>query len=404
MELEPRPTESDPPAGSDQPPRRPFATRPWPAPPQRPPPPRSRLAALTEAPASAAIVAVNVAVMAWVLWRFDDATSTGALIAAGALERSHVWAGQWWRLLAAVFLHIGLVHLLANSLFGFSWCRVVERMLGHGRFLALYLLAGMGASASSLLAHDVISAGASGALFGMIGATLAIHRRLLPGWGPFLRSRMTLSVLGQLTAWTVLALSVDLPFDHAAHGGGLVTGAIGTWLLTRPAPRRLATWLVPSLALAALLAAALTPRPGLTAFTRGEAVEAAWIAARDAVKLEDAPAITRVLRQLDALEVRSEELEYLRAVDAFFRDDLPRAAALARQLLGEPKSRRLHEAAGVLLTNVGYRLYRGERAVKDTERGYALIKEACDAGTEEACRSERMIRTGEPAPPGPDRP
>jgi rhomboid protease GluP len=108
--------------------------------------------------------------MGWVFWRFDDVASSQALIAAGALERSQVWAGQWWRLLTAVFLHIGLIHLLANSLFGFSWCRVVERVLGHGRFLALYLVAGLGASASSLLAHDVISAGASGALFGMIGA------------------------------------------------------------------------------------------------------------------------------------------------------------------------------------------------------------------------------------------
>ncbi len=346
-----------------------------------------------------AIGAVNVAVMAWVLWRFDDATSSESLLAAGALERGLVWSGQWWRLLTAVFLHIGLVHLLANSLFGFSWCRVVERVLGHGRFLALYLVAGLGASASSLLVHDVISAGASGALFGTIGATLAIHRRLLPGWGPFLKSRMTLSVLGQLAIWTVLALSVDLPFDHAAHGGGFVTGALVTWLMTRPAPRRATAWLTVALPLAALLVAALNPRPGLTAWGRGEAVAAAWGAAREAVRLEEPAAISAALGRLDALEIGTDEIEYLRAVDAFFRDDLDRAAALAKRLLAEPKARRLHEPAAVLLTNVGYRLYNGEGVAKDAERGYLLIKQACEAGVAPACRSERAIRTGEPVAP-----
>jgi membrane associated rhomboid family serine protease len=360
---------------------------------------RPRFAALTEAPVAAAIVAVNVAVMAWVSWRFDDVTSTQALLAGGALERGHVWAGQWWRLVTSIFLHVGVVHLLANSLFGFSWCRVVERMLGHGRFLALYLLAGVGASATSLLFHDVLSAGASGALFGMIGATLAIHRRLLPGWGPFLKSRMTLSVAGQLTAWTVLALSVDLPFDHAAHGGGLVVGALATWLMTRPSPRRTAAWLPLGLALAALVAAAVWPRPGLTTLARGEAATAAWSAAKEAVQKEDGPGVTRALRQLDALGLHSDELEYLRAVDAFFRDDLTLATSLAQRLLHEPGAGRLHQSAAVLLANVGFRLYAGDGVPVDAERGYALIKEACEAGVEAACRSERAIRTGEPPRP-----
>lgn len=367
---------------------------------QEPQPPRpTRLAGLAEAPVAVAIVAVNVAVMAWVFWRFDDATSTQTLLAAGALERSQVWGGQWWRLLTAAFLHIGLVHLLANSLFGFSWCRMVERMVGHGRFLALYLLAALGSSATSLLAHDVVSAGASGALFGMIGATLAIHRRLLPGWLPFLKSRMTLSVLGQLAVWTVLAVSVDLPFDHAAHGGGFVTGALVTWLMTRAPPRRATAWIPLAIVLVALLAAAVWPRPGLTAYARGEAVEAAWSAARESVKREDPAEISQALRRLDALGVHSDELEYLRAVDAFFADDLSSSTALARRLLSGTSSRRLHDPAAVLLANIGYRLYAGERAAKDAERGYALIKEACQAGLEAACRSERVIRTGQPAPP-----
>jgi membrane associated rhomboid family serine protease len=369
---------------------------------------RPRFAALAEAPVAAAIVAVNVLALVaviwwfdlpWASWKFDAAIGTRTLLAAGGLERGLVWSGQWWRLLTAVFLHGGLIHLLANSLFGFGWCRVVERMLGHGRFLALYLLAGIGASATSLVAHDVTSVGASGALFGMIGATLVIHRRLLPGWGPFLKSRMTLSVAGQLTLWTVLALSYDLPLDHAAHGGGLVAGALITWTMTRPAPRRAVAWWPVGLLLGSLLAAAVWPRTGPTAYQHVEAIEAAWTTAQAAIRSEDAFALTRSLGALDALQVPSEDLEYLRAVEAYLGGDLERAAALAERVLKDPKRPRDHPLAALLLANIGARHYDGEGVPRDVVRGRALIREACEAGLEQACRIERALGSGEPAPP-----
>ena len=105
------------------------------------------------------------------------------------------------------------------------------------RFLGLYLASGLGAAAASLLASDVVSAGASGPLFGMIGVTLALHRRALPGWRAFATSPATVQVVGQLAAWTVVAVVGKLPIDHAAHLGGLVTGAAATWALTSPGHR-----------------------------------------------------------------------------------------------------------------------------------------------------------------------
>jgi rhomboid protease GluP len=370
-------------------------TPPWP--PRRPLAARllARFEALAEAPVAAGVVALNVAVLALLAWRFDDPTSSEALIASGALERGLIAEGQWWRLVSAIFLHIGWIHLLANSIFGFGWCRMVERTFGHGRFIALYLLAGVGASAASMATHDVIGAGASGALFGMIGATLAIHRRLLPGWGPFLRSPSTLSVASQLAVWTVLAVAASLPIDHAAHFGGLATGAVTAWIMTRPFPRRARAWLPFALAFGALLAAAVWPRPGLSRYGTDEAVQSAL----QALEREDLATAERELRRLDESGVRADQVELIRAVVAVGHDDLATAAAIGDRLLRETKVGPVRAAARSVLANVGYRYYRGQGVPADAERGYRYIQQACEAGLEEACRAERAIRTGVvPAP------
>jgi rhomboid protease GluP len=364
---------------------------PWPpaSPPDRPPRP-SRLTPLLEAPVAASLVAVNVAVLALLAWRFDDPTSSEALIAAGALERGLIGQGQWWRLLTAVFLHIGWIHLLANSIFGFGWCRMVERSYGPARFLALYLLAGVGASAASMATHDVVGAGASGALFGMIGATLVVHRRLLPGWGPFLRSPSTLSVTAQLGVWTVLAVTARLPIDHAAHFGGLATGAIAAWIMTRSFPRRGRAWLPFAWAFCALLAAGVWPRPGLSRHAADEAIQAAL----EALDGEDLATAERELQRLDQGGVHADQVELIRAVVAVGHDDLAAAAAIGGRLLQEAPVGPVRAAARSVLANVGYRYYRGQGVPADAELGYRYIHQACEAGLDEACRAERAIRTG----------
>jgi rhomboid protease GluP len=379
----------DPEEGAPPPP-------PWPPEPLLGRPPRpSRLAPLREAPAAAGLVAVNVAVLAFLAWRFDDPTSSEALVAAGALERGLIGQGQWWRLLTAVFLHIGWIHLLANSIFGFGWCRMVERSYGRGRFLALYLLAGVGASAASMATHDVIGAGASGALFGMIGATLVIHRRLLPGWGPFVRSPSTLSVAAQLGVWTVLAVAARLPIDHAAHFGGLATGAIAAWIMTRPFPRRARAWLPFAWAFCALFAAAVWPRPGLSRYAADEAIQSAL----EALDREDLGTAEGELQRLDQGGVHTDQVELIRAVVAVGHDDLATAAAIGQRLLRETPASPVRVAARSVLANVGYRYYRGQGVPADAELGYRYIHQACEAGLEEACRAERTIRTGVPPVP-----
>jgi TPR repeat protein len=86
------------------------------------------------------------------------------------------------------------------------------------------------------------------------------------------------------------------------------------------------------------------------------------------------------------------------------RDDLETAAAIGERLLKKKGSAPLQEAAASVLASVGYRYYSGEGIAADAERGYRYIRQACQAGLAEACRAERMIRTGElpvaPAGPG----
>src|SRR5207249_3684590 len=81
--------------------------------------------------------------------------------------------GQWWRLLTSSFLHVGVVHLLANLVGLATFGPLVERLYGSAAFLALYIVGALTASLASVSWNPVIlSAGASGAIFAVVGATL----------------------------------------------------------------------------------------------------------------------------------------------------------------------------------------------------------------------------------------
>ena len=100
---------------------------------------------LRGAPVTVGLTAINVAF--FLLAESSGSTrDASTLLRFGAVESQHVWAGQYWRLASYMFLHIGWAHLLWNSYASFGWCVRVERTLGHGRFLAVYLLSGLAAA------------------------------------------------------------------------------------------------------------------------------------------------------------------------------------------------------------------------------------------------------------------
>jgi rhomboid protease GluP len=164
----------------------------------------------------------------------ESTPSLKTLIQWGANYGPQTLAGQWWRLFTCQFLHAGVPHLFFNLWVLRDLGRLVERFTGNFAFLLLYLFAGTVGSIASLYTHpEVTSVGASGAIFGLLGATLAFVVRC--------RGLVPHEVLKGLwasgSAFVVfnLAFGVMIPgIDVAAHVGGLVGGFLGGFVVSLP--------------------------------------------------------------------------------------------------------------------------------------------------------------------------
>jgi rhomboid protease GluP len=170
----------------------------------------------------------------------------------GAQVNPLIARGEYWRLFSTLFLHIGLMHVAFNGWALFSLGREVEAFYGSGRFALLYFLSGLGGGvAYYLLGSSALSAGASGAVFGLVGAEIAYFLRNRELFGAFGRQRLgnlaTLVGVNLLFGFTVPGI------NNLAHMGGLLTGlALGfglcphygvvwEWVGFYPAPR-LVNW------------------------------------------------------------------------------------------------------------------------------------------------------------------
>ena len=144
-----------------------------------------------------------------------------SLIDWGANYTPVTLEGQWWRLFTCCFVHIGAIHLLMN-LYALRYIGVLlEPLLGKSRFLAAYMLAGIAGSAVSLYWHAItISAGASGAIFGMYGVFLAMLTTNLVD--KTARKTLLSSILIFVGYNLVNGLRGGI--DNAAHIGGLTSG------------------------------------------------------------------------------------------------------------------------------------------------------------------------------------
>jgi membrane associated rhomboid family serine protease len=142
----------------------------------------------------------------------------GEVFFDGALFGPVVAAGDWWRLLTAAFLHGNFIHLAFNMLLLWWIGAPVEAALGRARFLALYLVSALAGSAGALfVAPEKITVGASGAIFGILGAALVFERQrhyVLGG------SALTIVVLNLVFTFAVPHISIG------GHVGGLVGGAL----------------------------------------------------------------------------------------------------------------------------------------------------------------------------------
>jgi rhomboid protease GluP len=180
--------------------------------------------------------AVNLILAAVQILVFILCTATGnKMYIAGRCGTDLVLAqGQYWRLLTSVFLHAGLSHLGSNLLVQILMGNAVERNLGHIRYLALYLLSGIGGNVISVLYDraqgvNIYSVGASGAVFGVMGTLFVLIIR----GRKKLRSGSSLLTRAAFAVFYAVYSGFRNPYtDNAAHLGGLAFGVVLGVLLT----------------------------------------------------------------------------------------------------------------------------------------------------------------------------
>ncbi|MGQ0715259.1 MAG: rhomboid family intramembrane serine protease [Gemmatimonadaceae bacterium] len=173
------------------------------------------------------IVAIGV-VFAWEL-SVEALKDQPSIIAAGALVRERVVQGEWWRLLSATLLHGGVEHLIGNAVSLYILGMASEHAYGTRSMLLVYLVSGVAGSLLSVANGPGPSVGASGAIFGLMGAVLVLfwkhHDDLL------VRDKRIGVVIAVWAAFTIATGFVTPMIDNAGHVGGLLGGMMTAWVM-----------------------------------------------------------------------------------------------------------------------------------------------------------------------------
>jgi len=167
-----------------------------------------------------ALVLINVVAYVWEVTSGTDFNSNRSLLEHGALLGVLVTQyGQWWRVVTGGFLHGGIAHIALNMFALYQLGRFVEALLGPWRMLAVYAIAlvGGGYAVAYFAPHDV-TVGASGAIFGLFGALLAIGVRMGRSGRALISQTLPILLIN-------LAFTFAIPFiSKAGHLGGLASG------------------------------------------------------------------------------------------------------------------------------------------------------------------------------------
>jgi len=180
----------------------------------------------TGALATKTLIAVNILI--YVITAAQGAglnSPGGSLYFKWILYGPLVAAGDWWRLITSAFLHASLLHIAFNMYFLWFVGTAVETALGRGRFLLIYFVSALAGSAGALVWSPTSpTVGASGAIFGILGAALVLERQrnfVLGG------SALALIVINLILSFTLSNISIG------GHIGGLVGGILSTLILSK---------------------------------------------------------------------------------------------------------------------------------------------------------------------------
>jgi len=172
------------------------------------------------------LIGLNVAVyLVSVAQGSGGLTPSRAFIDRWALNGLAVADGEWYRLITSAFLHASLIHLAFNMLMLWWFGQALEAALGRGRFVGVYLVSALWGSAGALLLSDanVNTVGASGAVFGILGAGLVLERRQIYVFGG---GALFVVILNVAFTFAVSNISIG------GHLGGLVGGMLAMLVLS----------------------------------------------------------------------------------------------------------------------------------------------------------------------------
>ncbi|GAB4503096.1 MAG: rhomboid family intramembrane serine protease [Anaerolineales bacterium] len=198
-----------------------------PPPPQPAPPPRGVLVSLPVAVPRVTYILLGLTVAVYLLQLLSQFSLGYDLpVVLGVKANDAIRAGQWWRFFTPILLHGSILHIGFNMYALLTFGSGLERHYGHGRFLLLYLLSGFAGGVFSFLLTEDYSIGASGAIFGLIGAEgifLYLNRRL---FGDQVKAQIN-NIVFIVVVNLFLGLSPGI--DNWAHIGGLLGGLVFAW-------------------------------------------------------------------------------------------------------------------------------------------------------------------------------
>ena len=191
-------------------------------------------------PVTMAFMAINIGVFVWMMIA-DSNTGSATIteahkdlgLSAGYLKYNH----EWYRLITSGFVHFGFIHLAFNMFALYQLGQLVERAVPRVQYALLYFAALLGGSLGALVVEGTslaLSAGASTAVFGLLGAAaVGLHRR---GINIFSTGIGTALLLNLFITFTISGISIG------GHLGGLVAGGICGYVLLAPQGRQLPKW------------------------------------------------------------------------------------------------------------------------------------------------------------------
>lgn len=173
---------------------------------------------------------IIIMVLIFIIMSLDGGTTNSYnLVRFGAQFNPYIMAGEYWRLITPMFLHIGFTHLFLNLFTIYLIGPYVEKIFGHLRFIIIFLLSGIVGNLASFAFSDSVSAGASTAIFGLFGVFIMLSENF--------QNSIINNMARNFGLLIVLNLVSDLfmpQVNIVGHIGGLIGGILASYIVGLP--------------------------------------------------------------------------------------------------------------------------------------------------------------------------